>query len=73
MITVTRINIPAMSTIGHGWGTDETGNEIHFVGDHRPMRDIGEAVAQAKSRDDLPQIEQPEDMYIISITRQETP
>lgn len=66
MITVYRINIPAMSTIGHGYGKDEEGKDIRFVGDHRPMRDIGEAIAAAKSEDDLPQVE-PEGYQVIEV------
>lgn len=46
-VKVTRINIPAMSTIGHGWGLDEDGNEVRFAGDHREMRHIGEAMQHA--------------------------
>jgi len=43
-ITVTRISIPPLSTVGYGWGVDENGREVHFAGDHRPLRDIGEAL-----------------------------
>lgn len=43
-IKVNEIRIPAMSTVGYGRGTDEDGNEIHWVGDHRPMRELAEAV-----------------------------
>jgi hypothetical protein len=47
-VEVHRVNIPAMSTIGYGWGTDvEDGSEVQFAGDHRPMRHLGEALAQA--------------------------
>jgi hypothetical protein len=49
LISVTRISIPAMSTIGYGWGKDETGRVVRFVGDHRPMRDIGEAMQHMTS------------------------
>ncbi len=49
IVTVSRVSIPAMSTIGHGWGTDEEGNEVHFVGDHRPMYNIGMAMQQTTS------------------------
>lgn len=59
-ITVTRVNIPAMSTIGYGFGTDEDGNEVEFVGDHRPMRDIGEAIARARTPDELPTVDDEE-------------
>jgi len=43
-IKVNEIRIPAESTVGYGRGTDEDGNEIHWVGDHRPMRHLAEAV-----------------------------
>lgn len=43
-VHVLEVNIPAMSTIGFAKGIDEDGNEVEFAGDHRPMRDIGEAV-----------------------------
>lgn len=45
-VHIESVNIPAYSTIGYGYGTDlETGELVEFVGDHRPMRDIGEAIA----------------------------
>ena len=43
-IKVNEIRIPAMSTVGYGRGTDSDGNEVHWVGDHRPMRELAEAV-----------------------------
>ncbi len=49
-VTVTRITIPAMSTIGYGYGTDENGNAVRFVGDHRPMFHIGEAMQRTTSK-----------------------
>jgi hypothetical protein len=60
MITVYRVNIPAMSTIGYGFGKDENGVDVMFVGDHRPMRDIGEAINNARSEDELPKCDPPE-------------
>jgi len=48
-VRVRRIQVPALSTIGYGYGTDvETGEEIRFCGDHRPMRDLGEAMHGAE-------------------------
>ena len=44
-VNVSRIRIPAWSTIGYGIGTTEEGEEVAFVGDHRPMRQIGEMMA----------------------------
>lgn len=52
-VTVSRISIPAMSTIGYGYGTDEDGNEVRFIGDHRPMRHIGEAMQHTTSDDPI--------------------
>ena len=37
-----------MSTIGYGQGIEiETGEEIRFCGDHRPLRGLGEALRYA--------------------------
>lgn len=56
-VAVNRVSVPAMSTIGYGYGTDvETGDEIKFAGDHRPMRDLGYAITQA-DEDDPPEVE----------------
>jgi hypothetical protein len=47
-VRIFRVSIPAMSTIGFGFGTAiETGEEIRFCGDHRPLRDLGEALRSA--------------------------
>lgn len=46
-VTVTRVSIDAGSTIGTGYGTDADGRAVVFVGDHRPMREMGEAIATA--------------------------
>ena len=47
-VAVSRVRVPAMSTIGYGYGTDTvTGEDIVFAGDHRPMRDLGYALSQA--------------------------
>lgn len=56
-VTVDRVNIPPMSTIGYGYGRDEAGNLITFAGDHRPMRYLGEAIASCRTRDELPVVE----------------
>ncbi len=55
-VTVYAVNVPAMSTIGYGSGLDDEGNEVRFTGDHRPMRHLGEAVAQATDDDELPRV-----------------
>ena len=42
-VRVISVCIPAISTIGYGRGIEiETGEEIHFCGDHRPLRYLGE-------------------------------
>ena len=42
-VRVHRINIPAWSTIGYGYGVSAVdGRPITFTGDHRPMRHLGE-------------------------------
>ena len=46
-VSVERVTIPAGSTIGYGLGVDEQGNLVRFVGDHRPLRQLGEALAGA--------------------------
>jgi len=48
-VNVTRISIPAWSTIGYGVGTTDEGEEIAFIGDQRPMRHIGEALAAGET------------------------
>jgi len=40
-----RVTIPASSTIGYGLGVDQHGRGVHFAGDHRPLRQLGEALA----------------------------
>jgi hypothetical protein len=47
-VYVTDINVPGMSTVGFGRGTTEDGTEVAFVGDHRPMRTLGEALIDAE-------------------------
>ncbi len=64
-IQVIALEIPAMSTIGYGLGWDEEGEAVQFVGDHRPIRHLGEAVAQAASECELPTVEL-EDWQIIN-------
>ena len=52
-LVVFRVTIPALSTIGYGFGKGATGRTYEFAGDHRPMRDLGQAVAQAENEDEL--------------------
>ena len=48
-MAVTNVSIPAMSTIGYATGTDvETGKPVRIAGDHRPLHDLGEALAVAE-------------------------
>jgi hypothetical protein len=47
-VRVFSVSIPAMSTLGYGYGTEiETGEEIRFCGDHRSLRHLGEALRSA--------------------------
>ena len=43
-IRVQRVHIPALSTIGYGEGHDPAERRVRFVGDHRPMRELGRAL-----------------------------
>ena len=62
-IQVTRVTIPAGSTIGFGEGIDEEGRTVKFVGDHRQMYHVGMAL----SGDEPVEVEL-EDWQIQSIT-----
>jgi hypothetical protein len=53
IVTVHRISIPAMSTIGYGYGVDGEGNKVTFLGDHRAMRDIGREMQHTTSDDPI--------------------
>lgn len=47
-VCVRRIQIPAFSTLGYGYGVEiETGSEVCFCGDHRPMRELGQMLTLA--------------------------
>jgi hypothetical protein len=46
-IQVYHVHIPAMSTVGYGEGYDHEDRPVTFLGDHRPMRDLGHAVRHA--------------------------
>ena len=54
IIEVVKVHIPAMSTIGYGYGfvDDEggpdEGRSAVFVGDHRAIREIGETLADGE-------------------------
>lgn len=44
-VEVDQVQIPAMSTLGYGTGTDvDSGNRVRFAGDHRSMRALGQAI-----------------------------
>lgn len=60
-VTVFRIRIPAMSTLGYGYGTAPEGQAVTFVGDHRPMRCLGQALGQATA----PVVAEVEDWQIV--------
>ncbi len=46
-VQVQRVHIPVWSTIGYGEGLDEADHRVTFVGDHRPMRDLGRTLPHA--------------------------
>ena len=50
-VHVTRVSIPAWSSVGYGEGwielPDGTTRMVTFVGDHRPMRNLGDALHDA--------------------------
>jgi hypothetical protein len=47
-VQVFGVSIPALSTIGYGYGISvESGAEIQFCGDRRPLRNLGEALRDA--------------------------
>jgi hypothetical protein len=48
-IKVTQVRVPRWSSVGYGWGTNElNGEDVVFLGDHRPMRALGEAVSSGE-------------------------
>lgn len=64
VILVERIHIPAMSTIGYGHGIDkESGRDVEFIADHRPLRNLGEALRES----DEPIEAEVEDWQVIRI------
>jgi hypothetical protein len=46
-IQVQRVYIPALSTVGYGEGLDQEERRVTFLGDHRPMRELGQALPYA--------------------------
>jgi hypothetical protein len=67
-VWVLRVNIPAMSTIGYGWGEtvdEEETRAVRFAGDHRPMMELGEAM---EASGEEPVYAELEDWQILSIT-----
>ena len=47
-VDLTRVHIPALSTIGYGYGQLEDGTSAVIVGDQRAMRGIGQAIGEGK-------------------------
>ena len=62
-IILEQVTAPELSTIGYGLGVNEEGHRVRFVGDHRPLRQLGEALAGA----DEPILVEVEDWQIFSI------
>lgn len=58
-VRVTRITVPAMSTIGYGYGTrEDTGEQVTFTEGHRYMRHLGEELmARTRETGELPTLE----------------
>lgn len=52
-VYVTFVHVPAMSTLGYGKGYTDDDQEVAFVGDHRPMRDIGRALLRGERRNEV--------------------
>ena len=49
-VYVYSISVPAISTIGYGYGLNcKTGDQIYFSGDHRSMRDLGDLLGLAEN------------------------
>ena len=48
-VTIQEVAIPVMSSIGYGRGVDDLGSVVVVAGDHRPMRDIGEAIRRGEA------------------------
>jgi hypothetical protein len=63
LIAVEKVTIPPWSTIGYARGVDEQGRHVHFVGDHRPLRQLAEARAGA----DEPILVEVEPWQVLSI------
>lgn len=51
-VRVKEVRIPAGSTIGYGKAETEDGTEVEWVGDHRPMRHLAEALLARDVEDD---------------------
>ena len=46
-LSVYKVSIMPGQTIGYAWGTDaETGADVFFAGDWRPMLALGEAIGE---------------------------
>lgn len=56
-VRVYNISVPATSTTGVGYGTNEEGKRVKFAGEHRAMRDVGRAIRGAMTIDDLPVVD----------------
>jgi len=62
-LTLNQVSIPAGSTIGYGQGIDDEGRHVRFAGDHRHLRQLGEALAGA----DEPILVEVEPWQVLSI------
>jgi hypothetical protein len=48
IVYVDEVRVEAWSSIGYGYGYNDSGEYIQFAGDHRPMRGLGEALRRSR-------------------------
>lgn len=53
-VQVSRVSLPEGSTIGYGYGKDEDGREVAFVGDRRMLQDLSDALDESHPDATLP-------------------
>jgi len=68
IVSVESIRIPAWSSIGYGSGRDSEGRIVQFFGDHRPLREIGEALSRRRAYLDPEADEQEIEAFVAVLT-----
>ena len=48
IVYVDEVKVEAWSSIGYGYGYNDSGEYIQFAGDTRPMMDLGEALRRSR-------------------------